>query len=120
METISNPWGKALSLQQLAEGVFWVETAHNGGLLVAIEWAQTFLSENARKIGRAWKNLLIYEQERDMPVVFYEHPELYPWAEAELTKKLAADSLRLSHAEYFGSALVPLQEQPPLAGSLSR
>jgi hypothetical protein len=36
-----------------------------------------------------------------MVVVFYEHPELYPWVEEELTEKLAADTLRLSCPEYF-------------------
>ena len=120
METILTPWGTALSSEKLIEGVFWAETATNGGLLIEARWAQTFLSEYALKIGQAWKNFLVYEQERDMPVVFYEHPELYPWAEEDLTENLAADSLRLSHPEYFHQPLSGTREVPPLTGSLTR
>lgn len=120
METISNPWGTTLSSEKLAEGVFWIETAEHGGLLIETAWAQTFLSEQACALGRLWETFLVYEQEHDMPVVFYEHPELYPWAEEELTEKLAADSLRLSHPEYFHQPLSSTQESSPLAGSLSR
>jgi hypothetical protein len=120
MENTSNPWGTALSSEKLAEGVFWVETAENGGVLIETERARTFLSENALKIGQPWENFLVYEQEHDMPVVFYEHPELYPWAEEDLTEKLAADGLRLSHPEYFNQSLSCAQETSSLASSLSR
>src|SRR5215469_5637739 len=102
MENIANPWGTALSSQKLAEGVFWVETAEHGGVLIEAVRARTLLSEYALKIGQPWENFLVYEQEHDLPVVFYEHPELYPWVEEDLTKKLAADSLRLSHPDSFG------------------
>lgn len=101
MERIATPWGIALTTQELAEGVFWVETAEQGGLLIEREQAYTLLSASALKIGQSWDNFFVYEQEHDMPVVFYEHPEWYPWAEEELTEKLAADSLHLFHPEYF-------------------
>ncbi|HEY0753703.1 MAG TPA: hypothetical protein VGD98_07065 [Ktedonobacteraceae bacterium] len=120
MENIANPWGIALTSEKLAEGVFWIETAENGGLLIEIEWGQTFLSENALKIGQPWENLLVYEQEHDMPVVFYEHPELYLWTEEDLTAKLAADSLRISHPEYFNQSPSCAQQTSSLAGSLRR
>jgi len=97
--------------------VFWVETAEHGGLLIEAERAQTFLSEQALTIGRRWENVLVYEQEHDMPVVFYEHPELYPWAEEDLTEKLAAESLRLFHPEYFRQSLSCAQESSSLANS---
>ncbi|HEY0753903.1 MAG TPA: hypothetical protein VGD98_08090 [Ktedonobacteraceae bacterium] len=88
-------------MQELAEGIFWVETANNGGLLIETAQAHALLSKEALKIGQPWEHFLVYEQEHDMPVVFYEHPELYPWVEEELTEKLAADTLRLFHPEYF-------------------
>ncbi|HEX7737953.1 MAG TPA: hypothetical protein VF458_24115 [Ktedonobacteraceae bacterium] len=88
-------------MQELAEGIFWVETADHGGLLIEATLAHALLSEQALKIGQTWEDYLVYEQEHDMPVVFYEHPELYPWVEEELTEKLAADTLHLFHPEYF-------------------
>ena len=101
MEKMETPWGIALTRQELAEGIFWVETAEHGGLLIEQIQAQALLSDPALKIGRIWDGFLAYEQEQDMVVVFYEHPELYPWVEEELTKKLAADNLQRFHPEYF-------------------
>lgn len=120
METLSNPWGTALSVETLAEGVFWVETTEHGGLLIEVERAQTLLSEPARAIGQLWENVLVYEQEHDMPVVFYEHPELYPWVEEDLTQKLAAESLRLFHPEYFHQSFSCTQKSAPFADMFSR
>jgi hypothetical protein len=101
MESMPTPWGRAVTMQKLAEGIFWVETADNGGLLIEVAQARMLLSEQALKMGLAWEHFLAYEQEHAMSVVFYEHPELYPWVEEELTEKLAADSLRLSNPGYF-------------------
>ncbi len=88
-------------MQELAEGIYWIEAADHGGLMIEFRQARELLSEQALKMGQVWENYLLYEQEHDMPVVFYEHPELYPWVEEELTEKLAADILRLFHPEYF-------------------
>ncbi len=88
-------------MQELAEGIYWIETADHDGLMIEAGQARELLSEQALKMGQVWENYLLYGQEYDMPVVFYEHPELYPWVEEELTEKLAADTLRLFHPEYF-------------------
>ena len=104
MENMPTPWGKARTMQELAEGIFWVETADHGGLLIEKARARALLSEQALKLGQLWEQYVAYEQESAMAVVFYEHPELYPWAEEELTEKLAADSLRLSYPDYFAQA----------------
>lgn len=88
-------------MQELTEGIFWVETADHGGLLIEVTQARALLSERALKIGQIWEHFLAYEQDRAMVVVFYEHPELYPWVEEELTEKLAEDNLRLSYPDYF-------------------
>ncbi len=95
------PWGIALKTQKLAEGIVWVETAEHGGLLIATAQARQLLSEPALEMGHFWESFLAFEQAYDMMVVFYEHPELYPWIEEELTVKLAADGLRRYHPEYF-------------------
>lgn len=102
--SIDTPWGVALTMEQLDEGVFWVETTEHGGLLIEMEQARATLSEKALRIGRRWHDFMAFEQENDMMVVFYEHPEWYPWVEEELTEKLAEDSLHYSHPEYFAQA----------------
>ena len=102
MERMPTPWGGALTTQELAEGILWVETAEHGGLLIEAARARALLSEQALKIGQTWEHYLAYEQEHAMLVVFYEHPELYPWVEEELTERVAEDNLRLSYPEYFG------------------
>ncbi|GHO95844.1 hypothetical protein KSF_058920 [Reticulibacter mediterranei] len=99
---MQTPWGTSQMTQQLENGVFWVETATHGGLLIENAQAKTMLSEKALEIGQSWHDFIAFEQEHDMMVVFYEHPEWYPWVEEELTEKLAEDSLRQHHPQYFG------------------
>lgn len=95
------PWGIAQTKQQLDEGVFWVKTAEHGGILIERAKAKEILSAKAISIGEDWNDFLAFEEEHAMMVVFYEHPELYPWVEDELTEKLAEDNLRKQHPEYF-------------------
>jgi hypothetical protein len=98
---MQTPWGVAHMRQQLDEGVFLVQTETYGGLLIEANKARTLLSEKARNIGQLWNDFFAFEQDYDMMVVFYEHPELYPWVEEELTLKFAEDSLRSYHPGYF-------------------
>lgn len=98
---MQTPWGVAQMRQQLDEGIFLVQTETHGGVLIEAGKARTLLSEKARQIGQRWNDFFIFEQDYDMMVVFYEHPELYPWVEEELTLKFAEDSLRLYHPDYF-------------------
>ncbi len=95
------PWGIARSREELDEGVYLVKTADHGGLLITVERAQELLSEKARGIGKPWHDFLAFEQDHDMMVVLYEHPELYPWVEEELTEKFAEEGLRRDHPDYF-------------------
>jgi hypothetical protein len=87
--------------QQLDEGVFLVQAETHGGVLIEADKARTLLSEKARSLGQFWNGFLAFEQDYAMMVVFYEHPELYPWVEEELTLGFAEESLRLNHPEYF-------------------
>lgn len=96
------PWGRAHSQRQLDTGVFWVEVSEQGGgLLIEHTKATEILSAKALSIGQRWHDFLAFEQEKDMMVVFYEHPELYPWMEEELTEQLAEESLLRDHPDYF-------------------
>lgn len=95
------PWGKAHLQRQLDTGVFWVEVGEYGGLLIEYTTATELLSEKALSIGQRWYDFLAFEQEKDMMVVFYEHPELYPWMEEELAEQLAEECLRRDHPDYF-------------------
>ncbi len=95
------PWGKAETQWQLDEGIFLVETPEHGGLLVDCAKAETVLSAKARQIGKRWNNFLAFEQDADMLVVFYEHPDLYPWMEEELAEQFAEEGLRREHPDYF-------------------
>ena len=98
---MQTPWGAARTEQQLDKGVFLVKTDKHGGLLIEQAIAATLLSERALRIGKVWEQFFAFEQEHDMMVVFYEHPELYPWVEEDLTEKFAEDSLREHHPDYF-------------------
>lgn len=95
------PWGVAQTKLQLAEGVFLVKTEVHGGILIEQTIAASLLSEKAIRIGKPWESFLAFEQDQDMMVVLYEHPEIYPWVEEELTEKFAEDNLREYHPEYF-------------------
>jgi hypothetical protein len=95
------PWGKAHVQRQLDNGILWIEGGEHGGLLIEHAKATEILSEKALSIGRIWHGFLAFEQEKDMMVVFYEHPELYPWMEEELAEQLAEESLRRDHPDYF-------------------
>jgi hypothetical protein len=96
------PWGMAQVKQQLAQDVFLVQTFDEkcGGILIAAARAEALLSDRARIIGQHWEEFLAFEQEA-MMVVLYEHPELYPWVEEELTERFAEESVRQVYPGYF-------------------
>jgi hypothetical protein len=100
-ERMDTPWGIAHTRRQLADGIFWVETGEHGGLLIEYAQAKENLSEKGLSFGTRWHDCLAFEQEKDMMVVFYEHPEWYPWMEEELTEQFAEDCLRRDHPDYF-------------------
>jgi len=99
--SMSTPWGVALTNQQLDDGVFFVQTVEHGGLLIDNVKANELLSVQACTIGKHWNGFLVFEQDTDIMVVFYEHPEFYPWVEDDLLEKFAEDSLRKDHPDYF-------------------
>ena len=97
------PWGIARVKQQLDQDVFLVQTPdeQNGGILISTDRAEALLSDKARTLGLRWQEFLAFDQEHAMMVVLYEHPELYPWVEEELTERFAEESVRQGCPGYF-------------------
>lgn len=95
------PWGIALQEHTLSRGVFLVQTPEHGGLCIEKKRARALLSRRAIEIGTPWQHYLTFEQDSAMMVVFYEHPELYPWVEEELTGQFAEEIVRVHYPNYF-------------------
>lgn len=104
-EEMYTPWGVAQSVELLDDGVFWVQPQEHGGLLIEHDKAETLLSAKAIAIGKWWNTFLAFEEDDAMLVVFYEHPELYPWAEEELIHNLAEECLHRMYPDYFMESL---------------
>ena len=109
-EGMPTPWGDALMVHLLAEDIYWVQTEEHGGLLLEQAQAEALLSPNARTLGTWWNEFLTFEQDDALLVVFYEHPELYPWAEEDLIQPLAETYLRAAHPDYFNISLAPIDQ----------
>ena len=110
-EGMLTPWGVALMVHVLDDGIFWVQTAEHGGVLLEQPQAEELLSAKARVLGIWWHEFLSFEQDDTLLVVFYEHPELYPWAEENLIQPLAESYLRANHLDYFNAPLPVTQEE---------
>lgn len=98
------PWGVAVAVHLLDEDVFWVQTTEHDGLLIQHTKAEMLLSARAMALGKWWNTFLTFEQDDTMLVVFYEHPELYPWAEEDLIKPLAEECLHSFYPDYFNES----------------
>jgi hypothetical protein len=101
MQSKQTPWGTALTTEKLGDGILWVETSTNGGILIETNLASSLLSARVLKLGQSWQNCLAFEHGNGLLAIFYEHPELYPWIEPELTEKISADCLHVEYPEYF-------------------
>ncbi len=109
-EGMQTPWGVAHTVHILAEHIVLTETCEHGGLLIERTQANTLLSPQAVRLGKLWNSFLAFEQGDAMQVVFYEHPELYPWAEEDLIQELAEASLRATYPEYFAVPAVETEQ----------
>jgi len=110
-EGMPTPWGVALTVSLLGDGIFWVQTAEHGGVLLEQMQAEVLLTSKAVTLGAVWHEFLAFEQDDAMQVVFYEHPELYPWAEEDLIQQLAEECLRRTYPDYFVEPLPVSQER---------
>lgn len=69
------PWGNAQHQHSNTKGVWVVDTAGHGGVMVSTAMAEKHLSEEARKLGDQWGNWYCYEEDVDWCIVGREHPE---------------------------------------------
>lgn len=77
------PWGVSSYHTRITDGVWLVETARHGGVLVSRIVAHTLLSPEAIARGKSWGRWLAYEEDCDWSLFAYEQPLLYATACAE-------------------------------------
>ena len=86
----TSPWGKVQHCKPLCLGVFEVDTASHGGILVASQMAGTLLSPQARKYGFREGGYVCFEEDAAASVALREL----------LDKKLIRAPLRFTREEY--------------------
>ena len=68
-EPSHSPWGEVQSYTLIAKGIFDVNTATHGGVLILREYAEHLLTEEARKCGFEYGRYLCFEEDCAAPVV---------------------------------------------------
>lgn len=115
------PWGSSQHTHQITEGVYEVDTAGHGGILVAQYVVDTLLSPAAIAKGWHYGPYYAYEEDCDWAIFAYEQPELYAAAHtaergykphtAEEIKQIARECLTRWHADYLaeveGEVILP-------------
>lgn len=76
------PWGNSQHAYKICEGVYEVDTAGHGGIMIGKRVAEKLLSEHARAKGEVFGVWLCYEEDCDWAVFAYEQPALYAAARA--------------------------------------
>jgi hypothetical protein len=103
------PWGPSQRQCKMVPGIYLVETAGHGGILIE-PYAQRLLSKAAREHGWDWGPCLAFEEDCDWAMVAYELPEVYARAwerfggkrqTAEEIKVVALECLQRWNTEYL-------------------
>ena len=71
-EPAYSPWGEVQNYTLIAKGIFDVNTASHGGILILTEYADHLLTEDARKCGSVCGCYLCFEEDCDAPVAIRE------------------------------------------------
>lgn len=80
---MNTPWGASQHQHKIAEGIYEVDTAGHGGILVKTDVAQRYLSDAAIEEGDTrMSGWLAYEEDCDWAIFAYEQPALYAAARA--------------------------------------
>jgi hypothetical protein len=104
------PWGASQHQHKITEGVYEVDTAGHGGILVSIAAATHLLSPKAIERGWRWSQWYAYEEDCDWALFAYEQPALYTAARtkqgctprtAEDMQQIARGCLERWHPMYF-------------------
>lgn len=105
-----SPWGEIQDCDEIFPGMFKVETAGHGGIMVQRDAAMRELSAAARRCGMAHGEYLCFEEDADFAVVFHEllarpdfHvPDGYACTRAEFAASIER-SLARWHPEYLAA-----------------
>ena len=71
-EPTYSPWGEVQNYTLIAKGIFDVNTASHGGILILTEYADHLLTEDARKCGSVCGCYLCFEEDCAAPVALRE------------------------------------------------
>ena len=71
-EPAYSPWGEVQNYTLIAKGIFDVNTASHGGILILTEYADHLLTEDARKCGSVCGCYLCFEEDCAAPVAIRE------------------------------------------------
>ena len=71
-EPTYSPWGEVQNYTLIAKGIFDVNTASHGGILILTEYADHLLTEDARKCGSVCGCYLCFEEDCAAPVAIRE------------------------------------------------
>ena len=82
----NSPWGEVQHALVVMPQVYFVSTASHGGIMLTEKRAKKVLSPAAIKRGRKWGNYLCYEEDCDMDMIVYEHPEAIRVINPEITE----------------------------------
>jgi len=71
-EPAYSPWGEVQNYTLIAKGIFDVNTASHGGILILTKYADHLLTEDARKCGSVCGCYLCFEEDCAAPVAIRE------------------------------------------------
>lgn len=107
---MNTPWGPSQHQHKITEGVYEVDTAGHGGILVDVDVAPELLSPAAIERGWHWGQWYAYEEDCLWAFFAYEQPGLYAAARkkqgciprtAEETKQDARETIILFYPSYL-------------------
>lgn len=73
---LNTPWGEAQHQQEICDGVYTVDTAGHGGIMVHARVARSLLSELALAKSEHWDEWYCFEEDCDWALFGYECPDL--------------------------------------------
>lgn len=113
-------WGASQHRHKITQGVYEVDTAGHGGIMVRKEVAQQLLSKEALNVSDTWEGWICFEEDCDWALFVYEQPVLYAACRAkqgrketaEEWKQLARKTLEHWYPKYL-AAVEDLKENTP-------
>ena len=113
----NSPWGEVQHSETLCPGVFMIDTASHGGIMVSKDMT-AILSPAARKEGMREGGYLCFEEDCDENIVFRELLDKKMWAIPDRIKDKAGyeerlnNSIREYHPDYWRTRQAGLENHP--------